>query len=217
MCGKFTQILSWAKLVEFADILQAPTGPAEAVTPMREATVIRRGSDGRREAVKMRWGFVPAGARDPSGPLHIHARSEDIETKRTFRNAFFDRRGLVVVSTFNEGEDVSPTKRVQHVITPRDGKPIAIAVIWEPWREPHADELLTFAMVTVPANTLIGAITDRMPAIVEPKDWATWLGENNASCDEIKAVLKPFEGDWDMRPQTSKKAKPAKDSQPSLF
>jgi len=216
MCGKFTQMLAWAKLVELADILETPTGPAESVTPMRDATVIRRGPDGRREAVRMRWGFVPAGARDPLGPRHIHARSEDIETKRTFRNAFFDRRGLVVVSTFNEGEDVSATRRVQHVITPRDGKPIAIAVIWEPWSEPHAGELLTFAMVTVPANTLIGAITDRMPAIVQPRDWATWLGENNASFDEVKAVLKPFEGDWDMRPQTSsRKAKPA--SQPSLF
>jgi hypothetical protein len=36
--------------------------------------------------------------------------------------------------------------------------------------------LLTFAMVTVAANKLIGEITDRMPAVIPPEHWGTWLG-----------------------------------------
>jgi putative SOS response-associated peptidase YedK len=39
------------------------------------------------------------------------------------------------------------------------------------------DETLdTFIQVTVPANALILKITDRTPTILQPEDWATWLG-----------------------------------------
>lgn len=127
-----------------------------------------------------------------------------------------------MVRTFNEGQDLTPTKRIQHVITPHDGKPIAIAVIWDRWGEPHAGALLTFAMVTVAANTLISTVTDRMPAIVQPEDWSTWLGEVPVSVDALKALLKPFEGDWDMQEQGKKPKAPRPqpvpdDENPLLF
>jgi putative SOS response-associated peptidase YedK len=101
----------------------------------------------------------------------------------------------VIVRTFNEGKEITPTKTEQHVITPRDGKPLAIAVIWERWRKMPLE---SFAMVTTAANTLIGSITDRMPAVIAPHHWPKWLGEERASVDELKAILQPFEGDWDM-------------------
>jgi putative SOS response-associated peptidase YedK len=210
MCGKFTQMMGWSRLVELAGLIAAAgEGPVETVTPMRFATVIRRNAAGARETARMRWGLVPHWEKDPSiGTKFIHARAETIEQKRTFRDAFFERRGLVVVNTFNEGEEVTPKKTRQHTITPRDGMPMAIAVVWERWGEGHDASLLTFAMVTVPANTLISAIADRMPAIVAYEDWAKWLGEEPASVDELKAVLKPSEGDWEMKPQDPKSPPP---------
>ena len=220
MCGKFTQKTSWGTLVELADLVNAPAGPEETVTPMRFAGVIRRNADGRREVARMRWGFARASAGDPLGPaMHIHARGETLDTRPTFRDAFRYSRGLLAVRTFNEGKEISPTKTEQYVITPNDGLPVAIAVIWERWVERSEGELLTFAMVTVPANTLIGAITDRMPAVIRPDDWGKWLGETPAGVDEWKALLTPFEGDWTMRPQpkTPPPPKPQNNSQPSLF
>jgi putative SOS response-associated peptidase YedK len=32
----------------------------------------------------------------------------------------------------------------------------------------------------------------RMPVILPREVWATWLGENQASADELQALLKPF-------------------------
>jgi len=184
---------------------------------MRLATVITRDGQGPRRAFKMRWGMAPRYAKDPlSGTKHIHARAETIDSLPTFREAFLQRRGLAVVSTFNEGKEITPSKTEQHVITPRDGKPLAIAVVWERWTSHNAGELLTFAMVTVPANPLIAIITDRMPAIVAPDDWSLWLGEEDATVETLKAVLKPFDGDWDMRPQEKSKP-PPKPKQPELF
>jgi putative SOS response-associated peptidase YedK len=201
MCGKFTQMMSWGAYVTLADLMGSSNGAAETVTPMRFATVIRRGVSGAREAVRMRWGLVPPGAKDPNASPFIHARAETIDERTTFAAAFQHRRGLVVVKTFNEGKEITPSKTEQHVITPDDGALLAIAVIWERWGELHGAALETFAMVTVPANRLIAAITDRMPAIVSPQHWAKWLGEEPASLEELKAILVPLEGNWSMRPE----------------
>lgn len=203
-------------MVAFADLVSsAGSEPEETVTPMRFASIIALGRNRERKAVRMRWGLVPLGTRDPIAVKpHIHARAETIDTKPTFRDAFHLRRGIVVVSTFNEGREITPTKTEQHVLTPKDGKPIAIAVVWEHWREPDGGSLLSFAMVTVPANPLIATITDRMPALIEPDDWAVWLGETPASFEEIKTLLRPSRRALDM---TVAVKRGAKNNQPGLF
>ena len=75
------------------------------------------------------------------------------------------------------------------------------------------ETLDTFIQVTTPAKTLISKITDRMPAILQPDDWATWLGEIDASPANVKAVLRTFEdgGNWTMTEQEpARKSKPSK-------
>ena len=212
MCGKFTQMMRWGDLVTLADLIGAPEGPAETVTPMRFATVIRLKPESKRKTARMRWGLVPPSAKDPNRALFIHARAESLDERPTFREAFLRRRGLVVVKTFNEGKEIAPNKTQQHTITQDNGRPVAIAVIWERWGEKHGAALETFAMVTVPANALIGTITDRMPAVIPYGQWGTWLGETHASADELKALLVPFEGDWTM--QAEKPVKPMKPGDP---
>jgi putative SOS response-associated peptidase YedK len=193
MCGKFTQMLSWRGLsVRDALLGTFGLGPVETVTPMRFADVIALDDEGRRKSVRMRWGLVPPGARDPAAVKpHIHARAETIDVKPTFRDAFAQRRGLVAVTSFNEGREITPTKTEQHVLTPLDGKPIAIAVVWESWSAPQSPSLLSFTMITVPPNALIGTITDRMPALIDETDWQEWLGETPAAAEDRKLLLRP--------------------------
>jgi len=217
MCGKFTQMISWRALVRLSDLLGS-TGDEETVTPMRFANVIALDGEGRRKSVRMRWGLVPPGAKDPLADRpHIHARAETIDSKPTFRGAFRRQRGLIAVATFNEGKEIAPNKTEQYVLTPRDGKPAAIAVIWERWGEPHEAPLLSFAMVTVPPNELIGTITDRMPALIEDGDWAKWLGEEPATVEELKAMLRPSDRGLDLRKAGKPPPKPKKGGQPTLL
>jgi putative SOS response-associated peptidase YedK len=194
MCGKFTQRPGFANAVRIAEAIL--NGTDEAVTPMRFASVIALDRNGARRAVRMRWGLVPGFARDPAETKpHIHARAETLDTKPTFRDSFLTRRGLVLVTSFNEGEEVTPTRTQQYVITPEET--VAIAVIWDRWNgEPP---LLSFAMVTVEANPLIATITDRMPALIEPHDWAKWLGEASATVEELKVMLKPSQREFTMQ------------------
>ncbi len=226
MCGKFTQMQRWSALVALADLhrtmspdfsgsLDSSGGPVETVTPMRFASVITLGEDGRRKVLRMRWGLVPPGVQDPAGVKpHIHARAETIDQKPAFREAFRRRRGLVAVTSFNEGREITPSKTEQHVLTPKDGTPIGIAVVWECWKPDKGNALLSFAMVTVPPNPLIATLTDRMPALIEAGDWPLWLGETPASLAAVKALLRPSPRDLEM--QAAAKPKPRGD-QPDLF
>ncbi len=219
MCGKFTQMMRWRELHAYADFLRAGDEATEFVTPMRFAQVIRLSREGGRATVPMRWGFMDRRARTPiERPRHMHVRAETIDELPTFRDAFAHARGIAVVHTFNVGEEVSPTKTIQHTVTPNDGKPLGLAVIYEEWTHHNEGRLLTFCMVTVPANTLIAPVTDRMPAIIPPEHWGAWLGETHAPLEEIKGLLATHDGDWRMEEAARKPKPPRKnDAQPTLL
>lgn len=222
MCGKFTQMATWAEVASWklgetpSEALAGPSrdssgGEADrelTATPMRMAAILRLNEQGQREMTMMRWGFSKAGSTSPR-PDFMHARAETIDTRPTFRDSFAQRRALCFVKTFNEGEEVGK-KTVQWTVTPRDGKPLALAVIYEAWVN-AGQRLFTFVQVTTPPNKLIATITDRMPAIVPPEHHALWLGEDRAPLDEVKAILQPYDdkGGWDFAPEP-KKPRPKK-------
>jgi putative SOS response-associated peptidase YedK len=214
MCGKFTQYASWSEVHAFSQPLVGDE--LVASTPMRFANIMRLNAQGEREMVPMRWGFAAKGDTSPARPKHMHARAETIDKLPTFRNAFEHQRGILLVHTFNEGEELSNGKTKQWVITPLDSKPIAIAVIYEEWQN-GPEKLLTFILVTTSANLLISRITDRMPAILQPEDWSLWLGEREAPLSEVKAVLRTYEdaGTWTMTEQVPTKR--SSSGQSSMF
>jgi len=213
MCGKFTQMSSWSELHAFSQPLTIdPTDSVVTSTPMRFAHIMRLGTDGQREMVAMRWGFADRHAAAPGQPKHMHARGETVDRLPTFANAFAQARGILMVRTFNEGEELPNGRTKQWVITPHDGQPIAIAVICEEWRS-GSETLATFVQVTVPANKLIARITDRMPAILPRDTWAMWLGETGATPGEVKTVLQTFDDGGTL--SMDEQAKPARAPKPA--
>lgn len=55
--------------------------------------------------------------------------------------------------------------------------PFGIAGLWENWRDPAAFQWVrTFAIITVPVNSLVSRIHDQMPAILAPDEFDRWLG-----------------------------------------
>ncbi len=225
MCGKFTQMASWEEVVAFSQPLGALAADQLVViaTPMRFAKIMRLDAEGQRELVPMRWGFPQRATNHPARPKHMHARCETVDERPTFAESFRGRRGILMVETFNEGEELPGGKTKQWVIRPKDRKPIAIAVIFEEWMndtDAKDERLLTFVQVTTPANALISRITDRMPAILPQADWPAWLGETPAPLAEVKALLRTFEdgGNWEMTAQAGKqRPRESTDRQRDLF
>lgn len=160
--------------------------------------------------------------QDYRKPEPIHARSESIDEKPTFKDAFIDgQRGIVVFQTFNEGLELPGGRTEQWTIDPKDGVPRGFAFLWREFAiKDIPAPLLACVMVTVPASKLIAPITDRMPAILELNDWSKWLGEVPTSPDEAKAVLKTMEGvKWQMakEPKKPKPDKPKKSEPPATL
>ncbi|HEY4275196.1 MAG TPA: SOS response-associated peptidase family protein [Rhizomicrobium sp.] len=208
MCGKFAAQASWAETTRIIenetgtvlDDSDAPIGNdrevVHRVMSMIPVHVWDRETQQRR-IVPMRWGFPHRS--DWRRPDVIHARSETIDEKKTFRDAFLDgQRGVIFVKTFNEAPDI-PGPTIQHTIMP-DANMTGIAMLWRRFDVGAAIPLLACVMVTAPANTLIAGLpTDRMPAILDPADWKAWTGEEPASVDALKAMLKTVEGvNWRM-------------------
>lgn len=199
-------MMSWNEVHDLSDLVgradhKDGQDREECTTPMRFAEVIHLAPSGTRRTARMRWGFSDLKANSPiERPKHMHARGETIDELPTFRNAFARARGIVLTKTFNIGEELPNGKTKQWIITPRDGHPIPLGVIFERWTHRTEGELLCFVMVTTPVSTQLSRMTDRMPYVVQPDHWAKWLGEAPASTAELKAMLVPFEGDWRIEP-----------------
>ena len=179
MCGKFTAMYSWRQVHEFSQPLTVPADD-DVVTyrPMTNLPVIVYDKEtGTRRVVPMRWGFPHRS--NPNRPDPIHVRSETIDEKPTFKDAFLNgQRGIVVMQTFNEGKELPNGKTEQWTINPGDGIPRGFAFLWRRFDIAGLPTpMLACVMATVPPNKLIAEITDRMPAILEPEDWAKWLGK----------------------------------------
>jgi putative SOS response-associated peptidase YedK len=212
MCGKFTAKASWTETVDY--IWSEPAvdaGDDRTYRVMNDLPVIVLEGDERR-VMPMRWGFPHPDKWQVPQP--IHARSETIDTTKAFAQALRDgQRGIVLMKNFNEAPDIDgPT--LQHVITPGDEPMLAAAFVWRRYDiAALAKPLFACVLVTVPANRLLAGLpTDRMPAFLGHDDWATWLGEEPAGLDTVKACLKTVEGvRWTMnREQRATKAKRGK-------
>lgn len=221
MCGKFTQMASWAEVVEYSQAFAASANDTVLVrTPMRSCGVVHLGPEGDRLVTPMNWGFTDRKAAGHRAVANMHARSETVDTKATWREAFRYRRGFTFATSFNEakeipvvdgnGDPTGKTWKQQWTMKRKDGKPILIAVVYDAFNVGKGLEF-EFAQITVDANTEIARITDRMPALLAEEDIETWLGELRAPLEDVKALLRTWEfspDDWDIGPEDPTKKPP---------
>jgi putative SOS response-associated peptidase YedK len=69
---------------------------------------------------------------------------------------------------------------------------MAFAGLWEGWRASDGEVLRTYTVITTAANVTMAELHDRMPVILEPEDWPTWLGE---TAGDPASLLRPAADD----------------------
>ena len=214
MCGKIRAKPSWTSVTAPEGVVASSEEESVTHRVMADLPVIVF-DGGDRQVLPMRWGFPDP--QDWRRPRPIHARAETIDSVPAFAQAFRNgQRGIVLVESFNE----APGSGAQHIVTPAG--PIGIAYVWKRFDLGGAS-LLACVMVTVAANRLLeGLPTDRMPAALAPEDWATWLGEDDASPDAVKACLRTVEdGRWTMtreqRATSTRRTRPTVSDPAGLF
>jgi len=182
MCGRYVLASPGEAIAEHFRLAAAPdVAPHYNIAPTQIAPVIRATKEGARELVAMRWGFVPAWADDVSiGTRMINARAETVAAKPAFRAAFRHRRCLIPANGFYEWKPAG--KRKQPYFCRLAGQPLfAMAGLWEEWRSPDGEVVRTYTVITTDANAEMRALHDRMPAILLPDAYATWLAAPDPS------------------------------------
>jgi putative SOS response-associated peptidase YedK len=146
-----------------------------------------------RRVVQMRWGLVPSWAKDPAiGSRMINARSETLEEKPSFRNAFKARRCLILADGFYEWQrsGTAKTPSVPYYFRRADGRPFAFAGLWENWRSPEGHDLRTCTIITCAANAVVAPVHERMPVILSGDDGWNWLSPQPPAA--LMTLLRPY-------------------------
>jgi putative SOS response-associated peptidase YedK len=155
------------------------TEPNYNVAPQTVQPVVRSSPEtGRRELTTMRWGLVPFWSKDAKIAYStINARAETIAKSPIYREAARRRRCLVPADAFYEWQKLDAKTKQPYAIALKDREIFAFAGLWETWKDKTADrQLETYTILTTDPNALMEPFHDRMPVILDPKDYDRWLG-----------------------------------------
>ena len=201
MCGRVVQKTPLAEIrVLFETVNPVPNAAATYNgAPTQNLAVVRLDAEGRRSLDLLRWGLIPSWAKDKAiGPRLINAMAETVATKPAFRDAFRRRRCLVPVDFFYEWQKTGGGKQSSgkqpYAIGLADGAPMALAGLWERWKDPDDGATLhSFTVITGPPNELVAPIHNRMPVIL-PRRVLAKLARRGArtEADELLALLRPY-------------------------
>ena len=143
------------------------------VCPSQTVPVIMETLGQPHQLYNMVWSFQRGG----SDKKHINARSETVFEKWTFRDAARRQRCIVPVAGWYEWDrSVDPRQPYYH--TRSDGKSFGLAGIWELTGESSQDAHWSFALLTTAANDWASPVHHRMPVVLDPFGYSTWLSQD---------------------------------------
>jgi putative SOS response-associated peptidase YedK len=197
MCGRFVSATPPDQVAAYfgAEAPEALLEPSWNVAPTTDVyAVLADGSTRHLDA--FHWGLVPRWAKDVKiGSRMINARAETLATKGAYKHAFQRRRCIIPADGFYEWQKRPGQKTKQPYFIQRpDGEPYAFAGLWETWKGPDGkgDELLrSCTIITTTPNSEMAKIHDRMPVILPPDAWDTWLDPEQQDLDLLGRLLVP--------------------------
>jgi putative SOS response-associated peptidase YedK len=196
MCGRFTQAADGEVIAQVFQLPEVPElAPRYNIAPTQDVAAVRAAEGGGRELVHIHWGLIPSWAKERAmGAGMINARAETLAEKPAFRSAFRARRCLIVADGFYEWQKTGGRKQ-PHFIAFRDLRPFAFAGLWERWRGEGGEVVESCTIVTTEANELLAPIHDRMPVILDPGDFASWIDPAEKGPESIARLLRPYPPD----------------------
>ena len=193
MCGRFVLFSSPEEIREAFAVQQVryQVEPSYNVAPTQSvAVVVQR--EGVNTLEKMRWGLIPAWAKDPAiGSRMINARAETVGEKPSFKRPLKDRRCLVVANGFYEWQKTGQAK-IPMFIRLKSGQPFGLAGLYDVWTSPDGEAVTSCTIITTSANDLMQPIHDRMPVILPKPQESTWLNPAIQHAADVLPLLVPY-------------------------
>jgi putative SOS response-associated peptidase YedK len=199
MCGRYTHDLTWSQIVALYRLTMPEEKPDHVrqtynAAPTQPLPIIRPVEGGGRELIIAGWGLIPFWLKslDEKAVSTINARAETIREKPTFRQSFDKRRCLVPATGWYEWQEAGTKKRP--IFMRAKAQPFAFAGIWDRWAGDGGPGVISFAIVTTDAAPSVAAFHNRMPVVLDPEQFDTWM---LGTPDEAAALMRPYAGDVD--------------------
>lgn len=217
MCGRYASSRKPEDLVEEFGVdrvdVATPLEPDYNVAPTKDVYAVYdrvprqqgSGAPPERRLASVTWGLVPSWAKDRAiGNRMINARVETLAEKPAFKRAFSKRRCLLPADGYYEwyptsqlGTSGKPVKQ-PFFIRPQDGGVLAMAGLYEIWRDPAVPDddapgawLWSATVITTSAEDALGHIHDRMPMLVERSRYDEWLDASATDPQALRSLLVP--------------------------
>ncbi|MDP2262802.1 MAG: SOS response-associated peptidase family protein [Hydrogenophaga sp.] len=211
--GLFIRRVQTAEALAAAEVPVPEESAVEGADPTPEAAATEAGpplapADAQPlqlELVSGQFGLVPPWVKSASdaklrSTKLVNARAEAVTTSNNFRNAWFKgQRCIVPMMAFQE-DDLRSGKAVPTRIARVDGKPMGVAGLWESWTGADGEVIVSFALLTVNANSHAlmhryqqpGA-EKRMVAVLNEGGYHAWL---TARPEKAREFLRAYPANW---------------------
>ncbi|MFD1927031.1 SOS response-associated peptidase [Sporosarcina siberiensis] len=196
MCGRFTLFAPYFDIIERFDIETAFEEqdyiPSYNIAPSQQVVALI--NDGTKNRLGyLRWGLIPPWAKDPKiGYKMINARSETLDEKPSFQNAYKKKRCIIPADSFYEWQKVG-SEKVAMRFKLKSNELFGIAGLWESWTSKDGNVLNTCTVITTKPNPLVEKVHNRMPVMLRPEDEADWLNPSIKDTDFLGNILRPFD------------------------
>jgi putative SOS response-associated peptidase YedK len=138
----------------------------------------------------MKWGLIPSWAKDATISNKLsNARGETVAEKPSFRSAFKYHRCIIPASGFYEWKTEAGVKQPWYMSL-KSEEPMAFAGLWERW-----NDIETCCIITTTANSLMEIIHDRMPVIITPDQYETWLSPSVKITEMLLPMIRPHDSE----------------------
>jgi putative SOS response-associated peptidase YedK len=196
MCGRFGSSFDGADLKDNFDLEKTPglkikpnynTAPSQLIVGITKNSPL--------VAHLMHWGFIPSWADPGKSKFRpINARADKIKSSGFYKADFTKNRCLIPASWFYEwkrtivdGEEV----KQPYLIKVKGKELFAFAGIYSKHMDAEDKEHFFAAIVTTKPNKVMKSIHNRMPVIIEEKDYEKYLDGEESDAHKL---LVPFKG-----------------------
>lgn len=129
---------------------------------------------GRLKALPMVWGFpgfIDHNKPDNKPKPLINTKIETAATLKTWHDSFDHRRCIIPTTGFYEWNK----SKVKHIFTIPGSELLYIAGIYKTFEHDGAQVKEHFSMLTTAANESVMNVHERMPFVLMPAEYDTWL------------------------------------------
>ena len=177
MCGRFKLQASPQQIADQYSLpvsaIPADYQPSSKVIPGHRVLAVMPDGKIALRVRWMKWGIIPR----TSGPVYAtarplyNARSETVNSRQSFQQAYAARRCVIIADGFFEWLRSDGEEPIPVCFHHQDNRPMALAGIWNPSEHP----LGNCVILTTEPNSLVKPVHNRMPVVLDPDQALSWM------------------------------------------